>query len=310
MVVLPKTTINSLREVGLKQRAKSFWGSLGRYLVVSVLGISVSATSGAQETTLGPVILYRDAKGIPFTLDLKTEAPGNYIATKRPVNTYEIEAIRREGFDVIILDEPGKSMAPTKGLVTSIPSAFNIIRRIGQVYGTVWTGGSRPGGKSTQWLGFNYSSYGYTGEHVPVALFLDANRLAMSPPGILGNGIIIGDVHFRTIDDGGCGSSSWPGVPIYNAQIETYANPTWIYGATCLSSGLQNGPRYGFMIHANTNSWVSYWTGSETPPAVNTLAHNPTFNPDNGGVLFSSTNDSPGNGDFTLYFSNVGTGWF
>ena len=113
------------------------------------------------------------------------------------------------------------------------------------------------------------------------------------------------------MNNGGCGSASWPSVPVYNAQVEAYwSGGNWIYGESCLTSGLQNNVTYNFTLQANTNSWVAYWTPTQSPPAIYTLTQNPGFNPNNGGVLFGTTNDNPSGGDFSLHFTSVGTGWF
>jgi hypothetical protein len=282
------------------------------FLVVAMLVFVVS--SQAAEVARGPVVLYQDGGGVTFTLDVKSNGRRGYIITRRAVAAAEIAAIETQGYNVVYLPDPSQATSgiTTKSLSGSIPSSFNILRLYGSVYGTIWTSAMRPAGMSTQWLVFDFSSDGFgSGEHAPISLFLDESKLEGSPPFIYGNGMIIGDVHLRPNDDGGCGSTSWPSVPVYNAQVESFGSiSTWIYGETCLNSGLQNGQTYNFTLHANINSWVAFWTPTEYPPAVYTWTQNPTFNPNNGGVLFSVTNDNPSGGNFSLHFNNVGTGWF
>ncbi len=282
-----------------------------RMLVAAAVTVCAVTSYAAGPANLGPVVLYIDSTSSPFTLNVRSKGSSAYSVTRRAVAASEIAAMQSEGYEVVFQEDPSQSTAGPKSLVGSIPSSFNIIRRFGVVYGVLWTSGTRPSGKTTQWLVFNYSSQAYSGEHVPLALFLDASKLAGSSPAIVGNGMIIGDVHLRSTADGGCGSTSWPSVPIYNAQVEAYwSTNNWIYGGTCLTSGVQDGPTYNFTMHANINSWVAFWTPTQAPPAAYTLTQNPSFDPNNGGVLFSTTNDNPSRGDFNLHFTNVSTGWF
>lgn len=278
---------------------------------LSICAVVVPQTLYAAEPDkAGNVVLYSDKSGAIYTYEIQlTGKDRAYKMVPRAVSRDEVNAIQAEGFDVSLKAET----AVAEGLISSLPSSFSIIRRFGNVYGNIWTGGTRPPNTTTQWVVFNLKSYGYNqiGEHVATSLFLDANALASTPPYIVGNGMIIGDVHLRTADDGGCGSASWPTVPIYNSQVEAYwAGGNWIYGASCETVALQDATTYSFTLHATTNGWVAYWTNLGYPPGIYTLNQRPSWNPDNGGILFASTGDQAGGPDFTLNFTNVYTGWF
>lgn len=121
-------------------------------------------------------------------------------------------------------------------------------------------------------------------------------------------------MHLRAWGDGGCGSTSWPSYPIYDSQIEAYwSTSNWIYGSTCDLYGAFDGTSYSWDIQANVNSWISYTKigagHTYSPPAVYTLNQRPSFDPNQGGLLFAVTNDVPGV-NFRLDFSAVTTGWF
>ena len=171
--------------------AARYWLLVGAMFVLAM-------SSNAAGLANGPVVLYRTAGGVTFTLDVKSNGARGYIITRRAVAAAEIAAIETEGYRVVYTPDPNE-VSPgvtTKSLVGSIPSSFNILRLYGTVYGAIWTSAMRPSGMSTQWLTFTFSSDGFSGgEHAPIALFLDESKLEGSPAFIYGNGMIIGDVH-------------------------------------------------------------------------------------------------------------------
>jgi len=268
-----------------------------------------------------PVYLMQDSSHSLYRLEVRPTSTGAAEVHRFAVVTGEIVRLCNLGIEVRVLPglESAKAAPPPRSVncnTPSVPSSFAIFRMLNQYYGIFCTTATRPAGKTTQWLDFTMKSTAFngTGLHAPIVLFLNGAALGGSSPQILGNGIIIGDVHNRTTSDGGCGSTSWPTVPIYDSQVETfYGTGNWIWGSTCDLYGAYDGTSYTWDIQANSNSWVSYTkTGgghSYSPPAVHTLDHNPTFDSSQGGILFDVTDDVPGP-DFRLSFSGVSTGWF
>lgn len=265
-----------------------------------------------------PVYLLEDAQSI---YRIEVSATANNIR-RVAVTTGEIESLCVRGLEVRVLplmQSEATSPAPASPLTCNtvvVPGSFTIIRLYGNVYGAFCTTATRPAGKTTQWLDFTMKSTSFngTGLHAPIALFLNGAALSGSSPAIIGNGILIGDVHLRAWGDGGCGSTSWPSYPIYDSQIEAYwSTSNWIYGSTCDLYGAFDGTSYSWDIQANVNSWISYTKigagHTYSPPAVYTLNQRPSFDPNQGGLLFAVTNDVPGV-NFRLDFSAVTTGWF
>jgi hypothetical protein len=266
-----------------------------------------------------PVYLMQDNSHSIYRIESSLGDAGQPAAVHRfPVSQDEILNLCSMGIDVRALPNVAgtTSSVATSGLQSPLPSSFSIFRLYGTVYGNFYIAGTRPSGTTNQWVVFDMQSTGFNGTllHAPVVLFLDASKLSGSNPQIVGNGLIIGDVHLRTANDGGCGSSSWPQYPIYDSQIEAFwSGGNWIYGSTCDPYGAFDGTSYNWNMQANTNSWISYTkTGgghSYSPPAVYTLSQRPSFDPNQGGILFNATNDVPG-ANFRLNFTNASTGWF
>jgi len=157
-----------------------------------------------------------------------------------PVSRDELIRLCTEGFIVHALD------------TGSPPASFSIVRRSGHVYGNLWNTGRTPAGMTTQWLAFDMDAVGYfgQGEHVPVALFLDADALVASPPAIVGNGMVIGEVNLAP---NGCGSPAFPAAPAGNGEIEAYwRNGNALFGDSCGAIPLRNAVDYRFVVEADT----------------------------------------------------------
>lgn len=287
---------------------------LRNMLIASLVVFSITTYAG-QAVTTGPVVLYSDNNGAAFTYVIQsTGGHDSHRVIKKAVSEAEINAIKAAGFDVSLLttaSSPGRRSTQAAnvhayGLVSSIPSSFTILRLYGQSYGNIWTSGTRPSNATTQFLAFDFQSYGYDGigEHTAISLFLDESALEVPDPDkrIVGNGMLIGDTHLTS---GGCTS------PVYNSQIEAFwATGNYLYSDSCETTAFQDGPTYSIQMQANTGGWVAYGTNLDTPPAIYTLNQRPSWDPDQGGVLFAATNFNSYGGDYTLHFSNVSTGWF
>lgn len=219
-----------------------------------------------------------------------------------PVSRDEVTRLCIEGFTVHALD------------AGSVPASFSIVRRSGRVYGNLWNAGRTPAGVTTQWLAFDVDAIGYfgQGEHVPIALFLDAHALVASPPAIVGNGMVIGEVNFAP---DGCGSPAFPAAPAGNGEIEAYwRNGNALFGASCGAIALRNAAGYRFLVEADTAAIVHYESRSATTriassPPIDTAATRPPLDTGNAGILVASTNFCSACADFELHFRDVASGW-
>jgi len=219
-----------------------------------------------------------------------------------PVSRDEVIRLCTEGFIVHALD------------TGSPPASFSIVRRSGRVYGNLWNTGRTPAGMTTQWLAFDMEAVGYfgQGEHVPVALFLDADALVASPPAIVGNGMVIGEVNFAP---NGCGSPAFPAAPAGNGEIEAYwRNGNALFGDSCGAIPLHNAVDYRFIVEADTAAVVHYESSSATTtiassPLIDTSAARPSFDAANAGILVASTNFCSACADFDVHFREFASGW-
>lgn len=285
--------------------------ALARGLVAVVIALLLNAVAVAEtnattnrvcstvNTTHPSVYLLLTSSGLS-RLELSPSVPAGI--ARVVVSRQEIAALCTEGLDVRYLDT---------GL---LPASFSIVRRGGAVYGNLWTAATTPDGATTQWLTFDLQSEAYAGqgEHAPVALFLDAPALTATPPAIIGNGIVFGEVNLA---QNGCGGPSSPGAPVFNTEVEAFwfgGNHLW--SETCGSKALADGPVYSVALQASTDGTFHFEnrsgeTSITTSPAINTVIERPSFKPGNGGVLVASTNFCNTCRDFSLFFSNVVTGW-
>lgn len=219
-----------------------------------------------------------------------------------PVSRDELIRLCTEGFIVHALD------------TGSPPASFSIVRRSGHVYGNLWNTGRTPAGMTTQWLAFDMDAVGYfgQGEHVPVALFLDADALVASPPAIVGNGMVIGEVNLAP---NGCGSPAFPAAPAGNGEIEAYwRNGNALFGDSCGAIPLRNAVDYRFVVEADTAGVVHYESSSATTtiassPLIDTSPTRPSFDAANAGILVASTNFCSACADFDLHFREFASGW-
>jgi len=219
-----------------------------------------------------------------------------------PVSRDELIRLCTEGFIVHALD------------TGSPPASFSIVRRSGHVYGNLWNTGRTPAGMTTQWLAFDMDAVGYfgQGEHVPVALFLDADALVASPPAIVGNGMVIGEVNLAP---NGCGSPAFPAAPAGNGEIEAYwRNGNALFGDSCGAIPLRNAVDYRFVVEADTTGVVHYESSSATTtiassPLIDTSPTRPSFDAANAGILVASTNFCSACADFDLHFREFASGW-
>ena len=219
-----------------------------------------------------------------------------------PVSRDELIRLCTEGFIVHALD------------TGSPPTSFSIVRRSGHVYGNLWNTGRTPAGMTTQWLAFDMDAVGYfgQGEHVPVALFLDADALVASPPAIVGNGMVIGEVNLAP---NGCGSPAFPAAPAGNGEIEAYwRNGNALFGDSCGAIPLRNAVDYRFVVEADTAGVVHYESSSATTtiassPLIDTSPTRPSFDAANAGILVASTNFCSACADFDLHFREFASGW-
>jgi len=219
-----------------------------------------------------------------------------------PVSRDELIRLCTEGFIVHALD------------TGSPPASFSIVRRSGHVYGNLWNTGRTPAGMTTQWLAFDMDAVGYfgQGEHVPVALFLDADALVASPPAIVGNGMVIGEVNLAP---NGCGSPAFPAAPAGNGEIEAYwRNGNALFGDSCGAIPLRNAVDYRFVVEADTTGVVHYESSSATTtiassPLIDTSPTRPSFDAADAGILIASTNFCSACADFDLHFREFASGW-
>jgi hypothetical protein len=219
-----------------------------------------------------------------------------------PVSRDELIRLCTEGFIVHALD------------TGSPPASFSIVRRSGHVYGNLWNTGRTPAGMTTQWLAFDMDAVGYfgQGEHVPVALFLDADALVASPPAIVGNGMVIGEVNLAP---NGCGSPAFPAAPAGNGEIEAYwRNGNALFGDSCGAIPLRNAVDYRFVVEADTAGVVHYESSSATTtiassPLIDTSPTRPSFDAADAGILIASTNFCSACADFDLHFREFASGW-
>ena len=219
-----------------------------------------------------------------------------------PVSRDELIRLCTEGFIVHALD------------TGSPPASFSIVRRSGHVYGNLWNTGRTPAGMTTHWLAFDMDAVGYfgQGEHVPVALFLDADALVASPPAIVGNGMVIGEVNLAP---NGCGSPAFPAAPAGNGEIEAYwRNGNALFGDSCGAIPLRNAVDYRFVVEADTAGVVHYESSSATTtiassPLIDTSPTRPSFDAANAGILVASTNFCSACADFDLHFREFASGW-
>jgi hypothetical protein len=282
-----------------------------RAAVAVTLPLSMTAVAAAQNVdtahrlcaTAGnaqpPVYLTMTTSGLS-RLELSPSVPGGI--AQIAVSREEIATLCAEGLDVRYR-EP-----------RLLPAAFSIVRRRGAVYGNLWSAATTPDGATAQWLMFDVQSAAYAGqgEHAPIALFLDAQRLAATPPAIVGNGMVFGEVERAP---NGCGGPSSPGAPFFNTEVEAFwSSGNHLWSSTCGNRTLSDGPTYSIVLRATADGWVAFdnasgGTGIAAPPAVYTPAQRPPLTATNGGVLMASTNFCPACGDFSLYFSSVDIGW-
>ena len=275
------------------------------------LSLSLTAVAAAQNvdtahrlcTTAGnaqpPVYLTMTSSGLS-RLELSPSVPDGI--AQIAVSREEIATLCAEGLDVRYR-EPGL-----------LPAAFSIVRRRGAVYGNLWSTATTPDGATAQWLMFDVQSAAYAGqgEHAPIALFLDAQRLTATPPAIVGNGMVVGEVELAP---NGCGGPSSPGAGIFNTEVEAFwSSGNHLWSSTCGSRTLSDGPTYSLVLRATADGWVAFdnasgGTGIAAPPAVYTPAQRPPLTATNGGVLMASTNFCPACSDFSLHFSSVDMGW-
>ncbi len=164
-----------------------------RAVVAVALPLSMTAVAAAQNVdtahrlcaTAGnaqpPVYLTMTTGGLS-RLELSPSVPGGI--AQIAVSREEIATLCADGLDVRYR-EP-----------RLLPAAFSIVRRRGAVYGNLWSAATTPDGATAQWLMFDVRSAAYAGqgEHAPIALFLDAQRLTATPPAIVGNGMVFGEV--------------------------------------------------------------------------------------------------------------------
>jgi hypothetical protein len=177
----------------------------------------------------------------------------------------------------------------------------------------VYTSASAPQGYTTQYTTFNFETIGFSTaeEHAVVTLFLDGQAQGGTPPSLIGNGIVLGNVSQRY---NGCGSSQAPSAPVMNTQYEAFwSGGNYLWPGSCASMNLSDSTTHSVEVHASTGSWVWYQrtTGGTTysASAVYTLIERPSFDATNGGILFGATDMTNGS-DFSLYFTNVVVGWF
>ena len=214
----------------------------------------------------------------------------------------ELEMLCADGFDVRAIDSG------------TLPTAFSIVRRNGHVYGNVWNSGKTPADTKTQWLRFDFEATGFfeQDEHVPVALFLDADALVAAQPSIIGNGIVIGAAN---LTPNGCGSAWLPDVPSANTEVEAFwRGGSALWSESCGSVNLDDGEEYRFFVAADAQGAVRYRNLGQdgdivAPAIVDTSSRRPPLDAANGGVLVTATNFCNRCGDFELRFTNVASGW-
>ena len=282
-----------------------------RAVAAVALSLSLTAVAAAQNVdtahrlcaTAGnaqpPVYLTMTSSGLA-RLELSPSVPDGI--AQIAVSREEIATLCAEGLDVRYR-EPGL-----------LPAAFSIVRRRGAVYGNLWSTATTPDGATAQWLMFDVRSAAYEGqgEHAPIALFLDARRLTATPPAIVGNGMVFGEVQLAL---NGCGGPSSPDAGIFNTEVEAFwSSGNHLWSSTCGGPTLSDETTYSVVLRATADGWVAFanasgGTGIAAPPAVYTPAQRPPLTPTNGGVLMASTNFCPACSEFSLYFSNVDTGW-
>lgn len=273
---------------------------------VAVHGVCAAA-SGAVATSVcpiatptndrPPVYLPVGVDGL-MRLELSPSFPGGMGTAA--VARDEVAMLCAEGFDVRTLD------------TQSLPAAFSIVRRTGRVYGNLWRAGATPGDAMTQWLRFDVEAIGYfgQGEHVPIALLLDADALA--DKAIIGSGIVFGEVNLAP---NGCGGTSFPAVPVDNSEVEAFwrgGNSLW--GESCGAVPVGNDRVYRFFVAADGRGGVRYENRAGSAPLVapapvDTSARRPALDAANAGVLIASTNFCTGCSDFDIRFTAVASGW-
>lgn len=203
---------------------------------------------------------------------------------------------------------------------SSLPSSFSISR--------VWENGVlvtkgnlyvpttvRPLGATTQWVTFNVRAVGQyelTGDHATVVL--RTNQLHPPMNALLGHGITIGDVGNYPQNPQGYKSCSQAGKPAFNTQVEWFNDPTGnaLFQSTCSTVGMSGAypyPTYSIKVHSADNGYVAVWGADGIGRAVNT-GHLPSTGQYDRGIFFGSTNGlMTDNRTFTLWFSNVKSGW-
>ena len=82
--------------------AARYWLLVGAMFVLAM-------SSNAAGLANGPVVLYRTAGGVTFTLDVKSNGARGYIITRRAVAAAEIAAIETEGYKVVYTPDPNEA---------------------------------------------------------------------------------------------------------------------------------------------------------------------------------------------------------
>ena len=271
-------------------------------------GLDEGAMAASAATSVCPIAVPADASVVYLPvgvgglerLELGPSVPGALGTV--PITREEVTGLCAEGFDVRPLDSE------------TLPDALSIVRRGGRVYGNIWSQATTPADVQTQWLRFRIRMLGYVGqgEHVPVVLFLDTQALVGTPAAIVGNGIVVGEVYLAP---NGCGGVSFPRAPVANSEVEAFwrgGNSLW--GESCGSVALANGPTYGFLLAADPQGGVRYENAVDgtqvvTPPAIDTSVRRPPFDPAHAGILIASTNFCSPCADFEIDLTQVVSGW-
>ncbi len=272
-----------------------------------------------------PTILYRDAGGRPYTLQLDyipvTSAVGSYRLSKRYLESTDFAAAELAGLvfeylpDVSIDDQTGKVSEKSGGGCTHLnpPTAFTISYVNGQVTGNVYICGPKIGqpDATTQWVNFVMFTDSHWGAsaHTPIVL--------RYKPTLHGHGIYHGDTS-ATVPPTTCSNGE---TAYNNTRIEAWSQWPSGAGAYNTSTGphltdtcgmeTQDGwnqatgivwQKYQYNIHANNvydgaagfyRQWVAYgvdrWNGStwvtHTPSISRDVTYSLWTSPGGAGVF-------------------------
>ena len=228
-----------------------------------------------------------DTAGDAYTFVATSDRQGRTtLSSRRSVSIDEVIQIEDMGFNIIYFDSESRRISDpvTRGPVPpqkpSLPVNFSIMQLSGVVYGNFWVAGTRPAGKTTQWVGYTYysSQMASFGSHIAISLLSDTSQLTGSYPptnasAIVGNGVIVGNVGGTP---NGCGFGT-NHTPFYNMEVESYWNGgNKLYPATCSPAGFADATYYQVGIQANTLGYVAYtvtggWHGThlaQTRPLI------------------------------------------